>query len=96
MTFDIIFCLLIDLFNCEIIGYSSRTNKTIQLVQETFYLIIRPLKQITLFHTDWGNEFKNKIIDNTLNIFNIKRSLSNKGYLYDNVGAETIYKSFKK
>ncbi|WP_374696163.1 hypothetical protein [Spiroplasma endosymbiont of Polydrusus formosus] len=43
-----------------------------------FYSITRPLKQITLFHTDWSNEFKNKIIDNILNTFNIKRSLSNK------------------
>ncbi|WP_374696580.1 hypothetical protein [Spiroplasma endosymbiont of Polydrusus formosus] len=54
MTFDIILCLLIDLFNREIIGYSVETNKTIQLVQETFYSIIRSLKQITLFYTDWG------------------------------------------
>ncbi|WP_374696046.1 hypothetical protein [Spiroplasma endosymbiont of Polydrusus formosus] len=87
--------MLINLFNREIIGYSSRTNKTIQLVQETFYSITRPLKKITLFHTDWGNEFKNKIIDNTLNIFNIKQSLSNKGYHYDNVMGETTYKNFK-
>ncbi|WP_374696482.1 hypothetical protein [Spiroplasma endosymbiont of Polydrusus formosus] len=70
--------MLIDLFNCEIISYSVETNKIVQLVQETFYSIIRPLKQITLFHTDLGNEFKNKIIDNTLNIFNIKQSLNNK------------------
>ncbi|WP_374696110.1 hypothetical protein [Spiroplasma endosymbiont of Polydrusus formosus] len=47
--------MLINLFNREIIGYSVETNKTIQLVQETFYSIIRPLKQITLFHTNWGN-----------------------------------------
>ncbi|WP_374696473.1 hypothetical protein [Spiroplasma endosymbiont of Polydrusus formosus] len=70
--------MLINLFNREIIGYSSRTNKTIQLVQETFYSITRPLKQITLFHTDWSNKFKNKIIDNILSTFNTKRSLSNK------------------
>ncbi|WP_374696445.1 hypothetical protein [Spiroplasma endosymbiont of Polydrusus formosus] len=87
--------MLIDLFNCEIISYSSRTNKTVQLVQKTFYSITRPLKQITLFHNNWGNEFKNKIIDNNLNIFNIKRSLSNKRCPYDNAGSETIYKSFK-
>ncbi|WP_374696238.1 hypothetical protein [Spiroplasma endosymbiont of Polydrusus formosus] len=67
-------------------------------MQETFYSITRPLKQITLFHNNWSNEFKNKIIDNTLNIFNTKQSLSNKGgrYPYDNAGAEKIYKSFKK
>ncbi|WP_374696940.1 hypothetical protein [Spiroplasma endosymbiont of Polydrusus formosus] len=87
--------MLIDLFNREIIGYSVETNKIVQLVQETFYSIIRPLKQITLFHTDLGNEFKNKIIDNTLNIFNIKQSLNNKGCSYDNVMDETTYKNFK-
>ncbi|WP_374696416.1 hypothetical protein [Spiroplasma endosymbiont of Polydrusus formosus] len=74
--------MLIDLFNREIIGYSVETNKIVQLVQETFYSIIRPLKQITLFHNNWGNEFKNKIIDNTLNIFNIKQSLSNKKAIF--------------
>ncbi|WP_374696373.1 hypothetical protein [Spiroplasma endosymbiont of Polydrusus formosus] len=88
--------MLIDLFNREIIGYSVETNKIVQLVQETFYSIIRPLKQITLFHNNWSNEFKNKIIDNILSTFNTKQSLSNKSYPYDNAGAETIYKSFKK
>ncbi|WP_342256811.1 IS3 family transposase [Spiroplasma endosymbiont of Poecilobothrus nobilitatus] len=88
-------CLLIYLFNREIIGYSAGPNKTTELVQQAFQKITRPLNQITLFHTDRGNEFKNKIIDEILITFNIKRSLSNKGYPYDNAVAETTYKTFK-
>ncbi|WP_342255926.1 IS3 family transposase [Spiroplasma endosymbiont of Poecilobothrus nobilitatus] len=88
-------CLLIDLFNREIIGYSAGPNKTVELVQQAFHKITRPLNQITLFHTDRGNEFKNKIIDEILITFNIKRSLSNKGCPYDNAVAETTYKTFK-
>ncbi|MBW3059118.1 MAG: hypothetical protein CXB60_08725 [Spiroplasma poulsonii] len=87
--------LLIDLFNREVIGYSAGSNKTANLVQQAFYSTTRPLKQITLFHTDCGNEFKNKIIDEILSTFNIQRSLSNKGCPYDNAVAETTYKTFK-
>ncbi len=88
-------CLLIDLFNREIIGYSAGPNKTAELVQQAFHKITRPLNQITIFHTDRGNEFKNKIIDEILITFNFKRSLSNKGCPYDNAVAETTYKIFK-
>ncbi len=89
-------CLLIDLFNREIIGYNAGLNKTAELVQQAFHKITRLLKQITLFHTDRGNEFKNKIIDEILITFNIKGSLSNKGYHYDNAVTETTYRTFKK
>jgi putative transposase len=48
-----------------------------------------------LFHTDRGNEFKNKLIDETLETFQIKRSLSEKGCPYDNAVAEATYKIVK-
>jgi len=41
------------------------------------------LRQIQLFHTDRGNEFKNKTIDEVLDTFQINRSLSMKGCPYD-------------
>jgi transposase InsO family protein len=52
------------------------------------------LKEIQLFHTDRGSEFKNKLIDKMLETFDIKRSLSMKGNLYDNAVVETIFKLF--
>ncbi|WP_342256550.1 IS3 family transposase [Spiroplasma endosymbiont of Poecilobothrus nobilitatus] len=88
-------CLLIDLFNREVIGYIDGSNKTAELVQQAFHKITRPLNKITLFHTDRGNEFKNKIIDEILITFKIQRSLSAKGCPYDNAVAEATYKTFK-
>ncbi|NLK23802.1 MAG: IS3 family transposase [Clostridiales bacterium] len=53
------------------------------------------LKKVKIFHTDRGNEFKNKIIDELLDTFEIKRSLSKKGCPYDNAVAEAVYKIIK-
>jgi len=53
------------------------------------------LRAINIFHTDRGNEFKNKLIEDTLSAFNIKRSLSRKGCPYDNAVAEATFKIIK-
>ena len=53
------------------------------------------LGDIRLFHTDRGNEFKNQIIEELLETFNIERSLSHKGCPYDNAVAEAVFKIIK-
>jgi putative transposase len=53
------------------------------------------LRNIKLFHTDRGNEFKNQLIDEALETFNIQRSLSMKGCPYDNAVAEATFKIIK-
>lgn len=88
-------CLIIDLFNREIIGYAAGKNKTAELVYKAFSRIKTDLNNINIFHTDRGNEFKNKIIDEVLKTFNIERSLSKKGCPYDNAVAEATYKIIK-
>lgn len=88
-------CLLVDLFNREIIGYSTGAYKDANLVYEAFASVKTRLDSITLFHTDRGNEFKNKIIDEVLDTFKIKRSLSMKGCPYDNAVAEATFKIVK-
>lgn len=88
-------CILIDLYNREIIGYSAGESKDAHLVKEAFSRVIYPLKNIEIFHTDRGMEFKNRIIEDILNKFSIKRSLSKKGNPYDNAVAEATYKTFK-
>ncbi|AOH54919.1 hypothetical protein ABE28_011200 [Peribacillus muralis] len=72
-------CVFVDLFNREIIGFSTGPNKVSQLVARAFASIKGNLHDIQLFHTDRGNEFKNKLIDETLATFKIGRSLSMKG-----------------
>ncbi|WP_154214758.1 IS3 family transposase [Bacillus cereus] len=88
-------CLLVDLFNREIIGHSAGQKKDAELVSQAFATVKTNLNQITLFHTNRGNEFKNKLIHDTLETFKINRSLSAKGCPYDNTVAEATYKIFK-
>ena len=88
-------CFLTDLFNREIIGYSAGPHKTAALVQRAFASVPYNLNQIEIFHTDRGSEFKNQLIDDALEAFGIKRSLSGKGSPYDNAVAEAMFKTIK-
>ena len=88
-------CILIDLHAREIIGYAAGKRKDANLVYKAFSRVNTGLNKIKVFHTDRGNEFKNKLIDNLLDTFNIERSLSAKGSPYDNAVAEATFKIFK-
>ena len=88
-------CILVDLFNREIIGYSAGEHKTAELVKEAFQSVEGSLEEIRLFHTDRGNEFKNQTIEELLETFHIERSLSHKGCPYDNAVAEATFKIIK-
>ena len=88
-------CLIINLYNRMIVGFSSGPDKTAQLVYDAFVNSTINLSKVSIFHTDRGNEFKNRLIDELLTAFNIKRSLSNKGNPYDNAVAEATYKIVK-
>ena len=88
-------CILLDLYNREIIGYAAGKKKDSDLVCKAFSKVQRPLGSIKILHTDRGNEFKNKAIDGLLTAFNIARSLSKKGCPYDNAVAEATFKVVK-
>src|SRR5690625_5067835 len=88
-------CILVDLFNREIIGYSTGPRKDAELVQRAFASVSYNLNRLELFHTDRGNEFKNQLIDDALDAFGIERSLSEKGSPYDNAVAEAMFKTIK-
>lgn len=88
-------CLFVDLFNREIIGFSSGPRKTAALVYRAISSISVRLDRIQMFHTDRGKEFDNQIISEALAAFGIERSLSKKGCPYDNAVAEAMFKIFK-
>lgn len=88
-------CLILDLFNREIIGYSCGAQKSAELVKVAFNRISYSLTEVELFHTDRGKEFYNQTIEEILQIFGITRLLSKKGCPYDNAVAESEYKSVK-
>lgn len=88
-------CVFVDLFNREIIGHGTGPNKDALLIYRALASIKTDLNHIHLFHTDRGSEFKNQLIDEALQTFNINRSLSMKGCPYDNAVAEATYKIIK-
>ncbi|AGK52369.1 transposase (06) [Bacillus sp. 1NLA3E] len=88
-------CVFVDLFNREIVGCSTGPNKDALLVYRALASIKVDLNKVQLFHTDRGNEFKNKLIDDALKAFKIQRSLSMKGCPYDNAVAEATFKIIK-
>ena len=88
-------CILLDLFNREIIGFSAGAQKDAQLVYDAFATVNSNLEDIQMFHTDRGSEFNNQLIDEMLDTFKIKRSLSLKGCPYDNAVAESTFRIFK-
>ncbi len=88
-------CTLIDLFNREIIGYAAGEKKNAKLVEEALLKVNYSLKDISIFHSDCGNEYDNKLVDDILEAFEIDRSLSNKGNPYDNAVCEATNKIMK-
>lgn len=88
-------CLFIDLFNREIVGYSAGKNKDANLVSKAISRINHNLEQINLFHTDRGKDFDNHLIDEVLESFKIKCSLSTKSCPYDNAVAEATMKAMR-
>lgn len=88
-------CILVDLFNREIIGYSAGPRKDAELVYKAFSRVRLPLTNVGVFHTDRGLEFKNEKIDALLKTFHIQRSLSQKACPYDNAIAEAAFKVIK-
>jgi transposase InsO family protein len=88
-------CLLLDLYNREIIGHAASLHKDADLVKAAFASVDGDLSDIGIFHTDRGSEFDNIAIDSLLDAFDIKRSLSRKGNPYDNAVSETTFKLYK-
>jgi len=88
-------CLIIDISNREISGYSCGEHKDAELVERALFSIKSDMDEVDIFHTDRGREFDNCLIDEVLERHKIRRSLSRKGNPYDNAVAEATYRIFK-
>lgn len=56
-------CLILELYNREIVGYVANKNKNAKLVEKALYSIKYDLRKIDLFHSNRGYEFKNEDIE---------------------------------
>jgi transposase InsO family protein len=88
-------CVLLDLCGRKILGSAIGSQRNAKLVETAFYSVQTDLRNINLFHTDRGSEFKNHIVEQILTAFGIKRSLSPKGSPIDNAVAEAMYNIIK-
>ena len=88
-------CLLLDLCGRKILGSAVGDKKDSKLVETAFYSVQTDLRNISIFHTDRGSEFKNQVIEGIIRAFGIKRSLSAKGTPHDNAVAESMYSIIK-
>lgn len=88
-------CVLIDLFNREIIGHGAGPAKDVALISRAFATVEGDLSQIQWFHTDRSSEFNNQTMEQLLKTFDVGRSLSKKGCPYDNAVAEATYMVMK-
>lgn len=88
-------CLIIDLYNREIIGLSLGWHKAAELVKQAIQSTPYALTKVKMFYSDRGKEFDNQLINEMLEAFGITRSLSQAGCPYDNAVAESTYRAFK-
>lgn len=88
-------CVICDLYNREIVGYSCGRNKTADLVKDALMSTNIDFKKIIIFHTDRGKEFDNHLVSDILTKNDIKHSLSKKGCPYDNAVSEATFKTIK-
>ena len=89
-------CPLVDLADRGIVGHSAGRTRDASLVLGAFVTLDFPLTDVQVFHTDRGGEFDNTRIDEPLDVFGIKRSLSRKGNPYDNAVVESTNRLLKK
>jgi transposase InsO family protein len=88
-------CMLLDLCGRKIIGSAVGDKKDAKLVETAIYSVQADMRQISIFHTDRGSEFKNAVVEQIMNAFGIERSLSARGTPHDNAVAESMYNIVK-
>ena len=84
------------LANRGIVGHSVGRARDAGLMLSAFCTLDFLLASVQVFHTDRGSEFDNTRIDEPLDVFGIKRSLSRKGNPYDNAVVESTNRLLKK
>ena len=89
-------CLPVDLANRGIAGHSAGRTRDASLVLGAFATLDFPLTDVQVFRTDRGGGFDNTGIDEPLDVFDIKRSLSRKGNPYDNAVVESTNRLLRK
>jgi transposase InsO family protein len=90
-------CVIIDLYNREIIGWSFENNMKTQMVIAALKRALkkRGYPKGIIFHSDRGVQFACTEFRELLKELEFKQSMSRKGNCYDNAPTESFFRTFK-
>lgn len=93
-------CVVIDLYNRQVVGWSMRTDMTVTLVIDAFMMAVvrrRPTGRL-LFHSDRGIQYCASAFRSVseMAVPQLVRSMSRKGNCWDNACAESFFKTLKR
>lgn len=93
-------CVIIDLFDRKVVGWSMRTDMTATIVVDAFNMavMLRKPQGPLLFHSDRGVQYCSKAFweASTAALPLLVRSMSRKGNCWDNACAESFFKTLKR
>jgi transposase InsO family protein len=93
-------CVIIDLFDRKVVGWSMRTDMTAALVIDAFAMasMMRQPRGRLLFHSDRGVQYCSAAFceASTAALPMLTRSMSRKGSCWDNACAESFFKTLKR
>jgi len=90
-------CIFLDLFSRKIVGWSTHTRLTTDLVTQSFERAVarrNPGKGL-IVHSDRGCQYASKLFRNILHDRGFVQSMSGAGNCYDNAVAESFFHSLK-
>ncbi len=89
--------IVLDLFNCEIVGWSLKPHMTADLVIDTLTIAWfrkRPIAGL-MHHSDRGSQYAIHAFQDKLKAYGMTCSMSRKGNCWDNAPTESWFNSLK-
>lgn len=89
---------IMDLYNREVIGYSTSKNIDTELVKQAITNAIARYPEVngTIFHSDRGSQYASAGFKNLLDDYGMVQSMSRGGCPYDNSCMESFFACLKK
>lgn len=89
---------VMDLYNREVIGYSTSKNIDTELVKRALGNAIAKYPEVegTVFHSDRGSQYASAGLKNVLEAHGMRQSMSRSGCPYDNSCMESFFACLKK
>ena len=90
-------CVILDLFNREVIGWNLEEHMETSLVVKTFEDAVKKYipNEKCIFHSDRGVQYTSDEFRSLLKKNKMKQSMSRKGDCWDNACAESYFKTLK-